>query len=214
LFDMMRFIDYYAWIIKNYQIFKFAYRVNSFSKSSRIFHIYNYIREINQEKSLFNYLDSQIEQYRRKPYNSGAIDNLSGRVLYIITRMLKPEVILETGCGWGVSSTYFLLALYKNDKGRLFSLDLPRFEEEVNYLDYSLSERGGIIPEGKKPGWIIPDYLRLRWELIIGKSTEKLESYLNQLNQINIFFHDSLHSYENMLFEYQTSWPFIRKDLL
>ena len=27
-----------------------------------------------------------------------------------------------------------------------------------------------------------------------------------------MFLHDSLHTYKNMLFEYNTSWPFIKKN--
>ncbi len=58
---------------------------------------------------------------------------------------------------------------------------------------------------------MIPDYLRNRWGLILGKSTEMLPPLLKILGDIDIFFHDSQHTYDTMLWEFQNSWPVIKR---
>jgi hypothetical protein len=75
-------------------------------------------------------------------------------VLYVLTRLLKPACIVETGVSAGVSSAYILRALEDNQKGKLYSIDLPP--------DTLLS--------GKTSGWIVPQYLRDRWSLHMGDS--------------------------------------------
>ena len=59
-------------------------------------------------------------------------------------------------------------------------------------------------------GSAIPKNLRDRWEFVFGASSEKLYPILKRLEKIDIFLHDSLHTYKNMMFEFQTAWPFIK----
>ena len=47
------------------------------------------------------------------------------RTLYIIARILKPEIVIETGVFEGHSSLALLLALKENNKGHLHSIDVP-----------------------------------------------------------------------------------------
>ena len=47
------------------------------------------------------------------------------RALYIIARILKPEIVIETGVFEGHSSLALLLALKENNKGHLHSIDVP-----------------------------------------------------------------------------------------
>jgi len=35
---------------------------------------------------------------------------------------------------------------------------------------------------------------------------------LSELKQVDIFFHDSLHTYEHMMFEFETVWPHIKEN--
>jgi hypothetical protein len=116
--------------------------------------------------------------------------------LYVIVRALKPQIILETGVASGLSSAFLLKALDDNDFGTLYSIDLPNLT---------------LLPPGKQSGWIIPEKLTRRWKLIIGKSTEVLEQVLEGLGNLDIFLHDSGHTYQNMLFEFRTAWKFLRK---
>lgn len=47
----------------------------------------------------------------------------------------------------------------------------------------------------------MPERLRQRWTLILGRSQEKLPELLAKLGRVDLFFHDSEHSFECMWFE-------------
>ncbi len=118
--------------------------------------------------------------------------------LYVLTRIVKPEIVVETGVGNGVSSTFILSALDKNGTGRLISVDLP---------DPGI---GDVLPPTKKTGWLVPDKLRSRWELKMGRSLDLLPDLLEGAKLIDFFLHDSDHSYEYMGAELRLAWPFLR----
>jgi hypothetical protein len=114
---------------------------------------------------------------------------------YAAVRAFSPLCIVETGIANGVSSLYLLLALHKNGRGCLHSvgLDDPAF-----------------LPPGEKPGWLVPDWLRGRWHTYIGDSREILPGLLAKLRHVDLFIHDSLHTYEHMTWEFEAVYPFVR----
>jgi len=128
--------------------------------------------------------------------------------LYTLMRIIKPEIVVETGVAAGVSSTYILKALEDNGKGELFSIDLPNYELE--YFPKLGIEPVAIIPKGKEVGFVIPANLRHRWHLILGKSQEVLPKLLDNHGLVDCFLHDSEHTYENMIFEYTEAWEHLR----
>ncbi len=114
---------------------------------------------------------------------------------YAAVRAFAPDCIVETGVANGVSSSYLLLALQKNGHGRLHSIGLadPAF-----------------LPRGKDPGWLVPQWLRAPWEVHLGDAREILPGLLTQLGNIGIFIHDSLHTYDHMIWEFETAYPHLR----
>ena len=48
---------------------------------------------------------------------------------------------------------------------------------------------------------MVPDHLRGRWELRLGDARELLPLELERIGRLGLFFHDSLHSREHVLFE-------------
>lgn len=110
--------------------------------------------------------------------------------LYFSIEYLKPETVIETGVSDGMSSLFILSALQKNGRGHLYSIDFPEVGMPALY--------------GKDPGWIVDDFLRSRWSVIYGKSSEKLPVLISELNKCDVFLHDSEHSYSNMKFEFST----------
>ena len=139
-----------------------------------------------------------------------AVDTASRLALYVLCRTTKPAVVVETGVASGTSSSYILRALDKNAQGKLYSIDVPWYTVTQNWK--------GAFPDGVKTnpielqsGWIIPDYLRGRWELTMGLSNEKLPSLLKKVGKADVFFHDSEHSYANMAWEFKTIWPGLRE---
>jgi len=122
------------------------------------------------------------------------------RWLYCAIRYMKPTTIVETGVSHGFSSWIILNAIHKNKKGRLYSIDLPDNDTNTNY---------NIKTVKKETGWLVPDELKSNWTLIEGDSKIILPDLLQKLVNIDIFFHDSFHSYEHMMFEYSTSFKYI-----
>lgn len=123
-------------------------------------------------------------------------------LLYLIARLSEPRIIVETGVFDGLSSAVILQALHDNNKGTLLSIDLPRYKK---------NSTGGSLPPNGEPGWSIPEYLRKRHSLILGDSATLLPQLLEKYKEIDIFFHDSLHTYRHQLLEYATAWQFLSK---
>ena len=115
--------------------------------------------------------------------------------LYVAVRAVKPGMIVETGVASGLSSAHILRALAANGTGTLHSIDLPNVQQ------------GSVLPKGRTSGWIVPDSLRGRWKLHLGDTRELLPDLLGTLGRIDIFLHDSDHSYEAMSFEFEQAFP-------
>lgn len=128
--------------------------------------------------------------------------------LYVLVRLVKPEVIVETGVFDGISSAVILQALEDNGTGNLISIDLPA-TTTIDGSTHRMKETS--LPEGMKPGWVIPDYLRARHELILGDSKILLPEVFKERPNIDVFLHDSMHTYEYQKFEYETAWPKIKE---
>ena len=118
-------------------------------------------------------------------------------VYYALIRLMRPGVVVETGVNNGFSTRFLLLAMERNGCGMLHSIDLPTPKEDVRQI-------------GKDIGWLVPDRLRGRWQLHMGDAKELLPKLLKTLGAVDIFIHDSLHTYDHMLFEYRTAWPHVR----
>lgn len=128
------------------------------------------------------------------------------QLLYFLVRKLKPKVVVETGVAAGESTGYILQAIHDNRSGKLYSIDLP-FQWYV-YGNHKLHLDS--LPAGKMPGYLVPEKLRKNWQLLLGNTYDKLPALLKKLGKIDIFLHDSEHSDKAMMFEYQSSWPYIR----
>lgn len=126
------------------------------------------------------------------------------RMLYYCARLQRPDAVVETGVFDGISSAFLLKALRDNGRGRLHSIDLPARSAAPASTDKMLFD---TLPRGAEPGWIVPEELRSRWTLHLGPSRRLLSPLLGRLGTIDLFFHDSLHTYANMTWEYATAWP-------
>jgi len=163
------------------------------------------------ESNLYTYIQNEISKVGNKFLNTTLFTERSLTkthvilpnpgilhivTLYVICRFLRPDVVIETGVANGVSSLIILNALHMNNKGLLYSIDVPD---------------SSILPSRKDVGWLVPQKFRDRWKLIFGRSSEILPPLLNETKNVDVFFHDSEHTYNNMIYEYRTVWPFIRK---
>jgi predicted O-methyltransferase YrrM len=123
-----------------------------------------------------------------------AADSLLARCCYLACRLLAPDVVVETGVAYGVSSAFILSALHQNGRGTLHSVDLPPLGDGT----------------GRFWGIAVPEALRSRWRLHRGSSARTLPGLLQSLWKLDLFVHDSLHTRRNMRREFEEVWPYLR----
>lgn len=124
--------------------------------------------------------------------------------LYWLVRQHRPRTVVQTGVCNGLSSAFIMLALDRNgDGGKLHVIDMPAV---FNPADPVWTRRGKVygvvIPEGKSSGWIVPDSCRDRFEVIVGDAKVHLPKLIDRLGSIDMFYHDSDHTYDHMMFEF------------
>ena len=138
-----------------------------------------------------------MEEIRRSdPFTPRwAADSLLARCCYVSCRLLEPSVVIETGVAYGVSSAFILRALEENGRGVLHSVDLPPLRREYERF-------WGIA---------VDEELRDRWSLHRGSSGRVLPELLRRTGAVDLFLHDSLHTYRNMRREFEALWPCLRR---
>jgi Methyltransferase domain len=157
-------------------------------------------------------LNAHLDRERVELTASGQFGQAPGAVLYGLVRTLRPELVVETGVANGVSSAFILAALRANGTGRLVSIDLPFTVDEgapsaLIAGSTITTDQWSPIPPGRSPGWLVPEELRDRWDLRLGDSRVLLPHVLAESGEIGVFLHDSLHTVEHMLFEFDAAWP-------
>lgn len=172
---------------------------------------YESITEEIRDIGLHETIDSVVGQYDSLTTDGefGRADSDPTDACYSLVRKYKPSTVVETGVCNGVSTLFLLQALSKDGQGHLHSIDLPyRADEDLqDFRDSTFDKYGGAaIPSDKEPGWIIPDELRRNWTLSLGKSQLKLPPLLEELENVDLFIHDSKHSHPCMMFEYEIAW--------
>ena len=175
-----------------------------------------YIKEVRGNKyftaNVLNCLRNYEKQIKKRGLTAGAISEAIGAILYAIIRCSRPQIVLETGVANGLSSAYILLALEKNAVGRLYSIDLGAEDGKIYENGYFTPTTGyAPVPNGKSSGWIIPEEIKHRWTFVSGRTSDMMPQVLDKIKEVDIFIHDSEHTYENMKWEYQTVWPYLKR---
>lgn len=129
----------------------------------------------------------------------------NAKALYSFIREAKPEVVVETGVCNGYSTAHILKALEDNGSGELYSIDLLEKPGDPN-PEISDVKGGAVIPPNKESGWLVPNNLENRWTFIEGNSNYELPKLIEKLDNVDIFLHDSDHSYQTMMLEYCVAW--------
>ena len=142
----------------------------------------------------------EAEEAARRLEAPSASSREAKKLLYLAVRALRPELVVETGPFNGAASAFMLQALEDNGTGRLVSFDLPDAADAL----------GVPVPAGREPGWLVPDRLRPRYEVVLGDVRSILRPRLAAEPSIDLFLHDSLHTARQMLFEYRTAWRRLR----
>lgn len=91
----------------------------------------------------------------------GSLWEVEGKVLYALTRALRPACIVEVGSWLGCSATHLLTALEANGKGKLISIDYDQ-----------------------NAGALIPETLRHRWRFIVAEGAAYISTHKLRANMV------------------------------
>lgn len=160
--------------------------------------------QILERKSFIENYVADLSQRYRSHYMPGWVNIVDAIFLYWLVRMLKPKTIVQTGVCNGLSAAFMVLGLIKNgNEGRIYLIDLPPvFNPHDPAWTATDQVYGVVIPEGKTTGWIVPDAYRDRIEVQNGDAKQLLPQLVDRLDNIDLFFHDSDHTYNHMMFEF------------
>jgi predicted O-methyltransferase YrrM len=125
------------------------------------------------------------------PYRLGTTGEFGCEALYLLVRAARPNMVVETGVLYGASSAHILAALIRNGGGELHSLELGRDHREPPHDHF------------------VPRDLQRHWTLVIGDSRHELRSVLKRCAPVDMFLHDSLHTFDHMTWEFETALPYL-----
>ena len=139
--------------------------------------------------------DFMAEMIRRRDAfgSEGVMGAIDCATLYGLTRWARPTVIVESGGYIGMSSAFMLKALAdeKLSTAKLYSIELSQECDQGALIPDELrSESAGFVPMRGK----VEDFLE----------RDQFPS------SIDMFLHDSSHSYRHMLWEFRQFWPRLR----
>jgi predicted O-methyltransferase YrrM len=136
----------------------------------------------------FSELNEEVEKRYSRHIGSHSrdcrIEDSAAFVLYAWIRSRKPKIVLETGVANGHSSVMILSAMSRNGCGELHSTDV-------------IADVGELIGPSEKSRW--------NYHLFpLTSSRSAFRKLLAKIGSIDVFFHDSLHTYAWQLFEYES----------
>ena len=120
------------------------------------------------------------------------------RLAYALAKVLKPNLVFETGVAYGVTTETVLTALDGNGSGKLYSVDLPPLRDKAGDSGIGVMVR--------------PEH-RDRWHFSRGSSKVLLPALLaSGLGPVGLFIHDSANVYSMQSFELNLLWEHLTKD--
>lgn len=173
--------------------------------------------EFFEESGIYDIVTNALEEVQDEEVVFDTHQGVCSR-LYALIRDRKPETVVATGVYSGVATASMLLALAKNDRGTLYSVDASSELSDDGAVT-AFYERGRPscaerrsheLPPEKDAGWIVPDSLRDRWVLRSGRSQRVLPELVDDVSEIDVFYHDSELSTSGMLFEFEFAWNRLR----
>jgi hypothetical protein len=189
------------------QIAFLAGRVAEYLRSGDLI---DHIISLSQTPTIVREYESAVESipsWHTKAFPSLWVFRSYRILLYALIRDTQAQHVVETGVLHGMTSGFILEAIALNGAGVLTSIDLP------SLADTGPANRDGFndsLPEGKQPGWIVPSRLHMYWNLKLGSSSDILPEICSSGKALDIFIHDSEHTYSTMWFELVTAWDALR----
>jgi predicted O-methyltransferase YrrM len=115
-------------------------------------------------------------------------------LIYVLLRHLQPDHAIETGVYYGGNTVFLLAALHRNRRGRLVSIDLPDAairRSTTAHPRHPLVGDSELYDTQLRPGFIVPNHLKDRWEFVEGDSLVEIP---RRRDTFDFYMHDSDHS--------------------
>ena len=167
-------------------------QTNNIDKLFLALRINNFVKENENEfNKVFQDYEDRLKRVKLVYPENFSVDYDETKILYMLTLYTKPQIFVETGVADGTSSFFILSAMKKNGFGKLISVDI---KNDV--------------------GVIVPDELKSNWDLKIFENDVKnsFKSLVSSVPEIDIFLHDSDHTYNWQYFEYNAVLNKVKKD--
>ena len=191
VFSFKSLMRCFCWLFLSKEFANFTYDLKPANKEYLAWFIANvcrapvseiksYLDELENNSELKIFIKDQLRQHRR----GIEIDSEAyfGRRIgwYAIVRAMQPNLIVETGTEKGLGSLVLAEAILKNGKGKLITIDME--------------PSSGLLIGGKYSEVI---------SQVIGDSIQAL----SQIDQVDMFIHDSDHSSEHEAREFGVITP-------
>ena len=189
------------------KLFDFLKRLSGYLNCGDLTKYYN---EIKDKNNIILELENSVKDepfFETKKFESIFEFRLFRIVNYVLVREFKPNIFIETGVMHGLTSQFLLHAINRNHSGKLISIDSPSYHEKGPSNKDGYTE---TLPPKREPGWVVSEKYKISWNLLIGKSMDKLPEVLDKNPTIDIFSHDSEHTYETMWDEINLVWDKIK----
>jgi hypothetical protein len=122
------------------------------------------------------------------PWSIHDSDESLGRACWCLVLHTRPQNMVETGVGRGLTTRIILEAMAQNGSGHLWSIDLP----PIGLLDQS--------------GMLVVPSLKERWTYRRGSVRRLLPGLLLEIGTVDGLVFDSLHTELNVGFELEEGW--------
>jgi len=167
-------------------------QTNNINKLFLALRVNNFVKENENEfNKVFLDYQKRLRQVKLVYPQNFSIDYDEAKILYMLTLYIKPKIFLETGVADGSSSFFILSALKKNSFGKLISVDIK-------------NDVGAIVPESLKSN--------LDLKILEEDLRNSFKNFVLSIPKIDIFLHDSDHSYSWQSFEYKMVFNKINKN--
>jgi hypothetical protein len=172
------------WLVRGRETHNFTYDLDSLNRDqlcwfisavtgAGIGQVRAWMRELDDDRDLAGHLTKRLSSNPRWRVNAKEPHWARRSGWYAIVRAAQPEHVVETGTHLGLGSCVIAAALLRNGHGRLTTIDI---DQDAGYL----------IGEP--------------WATVIDRRVGSSVDILGKLQDVDIFLHDSLHTYE-----YETS---------
>jgi Methyltransferase domain len=147
----------------------------------------SWMQELEDDDQLFSHLTARLSSNPRRGMSAKEPHWARRFGWYALIRAAQPDHVIETGTHLGLGSCAIAAALVRNGHGRLTTIDID-------------PEAGYLIGEP--------------WASVVDRRTGDSIHILAELKDVDVFIHDSLHTYDYETRELAAVEPNLRRDAI